>query len=215
MDWKVLKIVAIVTVLILYVGQRLPATLRNWKNKRAINPRPSPPIVPSPPPLSKEELQERIRQERKAYYQRIYGDADFVNRDTTQLENFVINNQINGYDIQKLAELNETYVQFLGGWKNLVLDLLRELDAAGWNRKTPMMKEKWGELRFSVGRNADKMLYEITEKYLEKSLQTCYLCDQPGKLREDNPYWQVLCEEHYRFGGAPMYSEHEFRFPVP
>ena len=212
MDWEVLKIIAIVIVLILYVGQRLPATFQNWKYKRAINP---PPSQPSPPPLSKEEMQEHIRQQRKAYYQNIYGDADFVNKNTTQLEDFVINDQINGYDIQKLAELNETHVQFLGGWKKLVIDLLQELDAIGWDRKAPVMKEKWGELRFSVGRNADDKLHDITEKYLEKSLQICHLCGRPGKLRDDNPYWQVLCEEHYQSGGAAMYSEYESLFPVP
>lgn len=214
MDWEILKIVAIVTVLLLYLGQRLPTALRNWKDKRTIN-RPSFPPLDPPPTLSKEELQERIRQKRKAHFENIYGDADFENRNTTQLENFVINDKINEYDLQKLAELNETDIQFLGGWKNLVLELIHELDASGWDRKVPMMKEKWGELRFSVGRNADEKLYEITEKYLKKSLQTCHLCGQPGKLREDNPYWQVLCEEHYQSGGASMYSEYKYKFPVP
>lgn len=215
MDWEILKIVAIVTVLVLYVGQRLPTAWRNWKDRRAISPPPSAPLVPPPPPLSKEELQEGIRLEQKTYYKSIYGDANFVNRNTTHLKDFVINDQINGYDLQKLAELNEISVQFLGGWKNLVLDLLRELDAAGWDRKAPMIKEKWGELRFSVGRNANEKLYEITEKYLKKSLKTCHLCGQPGKLRKDNPYWQVLCKKHHESGGAPMYSENEYRLPVP
>jgi hypothetical protein len=213
-DWEILKIIFTVTVLVLYVGQRLPTAWRNWEDRRAISPPLSAPLAPQAPPLSKEEQQERIRLERKAYFKSIYADANFVNRNTTQLKDFVINDQINGYDLHKLAELNETSVQFLSGWKKLALDLLRELDAAGWDRKA-RMKEKWGELRFSVGRNADEKLFEITEKYLNKSLKTCHLCGQPGKLREDIPYWQVLCEKHNESGGAPMYSENESRLTVP
>lgn len=215
MNWEVLKIIAIVILLIIYVGQRLPVTLQNWKYRRTHNPKPPQPPSSPPPPLSQEELQEHIRTKRKAYYKNIYGDADFVNRNTTQLKNFVINDQINGYDLQKLAELNETDIEFLGGWKNLVLDMLQELDAAGWDRKAPVMKEKWGELRFSVGGDSDEKLHDITEHYLEKSLQTCHLCGQPGELRTDSYYWQVLCDKHNQSGGSDMYSEYVYRFPVP
>ena len=138
-----------------------------------------------------------MQQERKKYYESIYGDADFVNRGTTKLEDFVINDQINGYDLYKLAELNGSRVEFSDGWKNLVLDLFRELDAVGWNRRVTMMKEKWGGLQFAFRRNLDKKLanekklFEIVEKYERKSLETCHLCGKPGKLRDDSHYWQV------------------------
>ncbi|KAB1159749.1 hypothetical protein F7018_05420 [Tenacibaculum aiptasiae] len=209
MDLKILKIIAIVTILILYLGQRLPTALRNWKGKKKVKRLSSSPLVQSST-LSENELKKRNREKRKVHFESIYGNADFVNRNTTKLEDFVINDRINRYDLQKLTELNETDTQFFDGWNNLVLELMRELDASGWDRKVLVMKEKWGELRFSVGINADEKLHEITEKYLEKSLEICHLCGEAGKLRNDNPYWEVLCEEHYKSGGAPLYSEYKF-----
>ena len=148
--------------------------------------------------MTKEQLEERYSLHNK----------EFVNKNCTRLEDFIINDQINAYDISKLAELNGIETEFNGGWNHLVIAMMQELDAQGWDRKVSSMKEKWGELRFYV----DNKFYGIEEKYQQLSLKVCESCGEPGELRTDGWYY-VACRKHYNEGrGRVNLTEKGFNF---
>lgn len=138
------------------------------------------------------ELNAQIAADFEAYYEKLFAEQSFVNKETTVLDDFIINDQLNGYDLHKLAYLNGIKVEHLAGWYPLVLDLMRELDAKGWNRRVGSIKEKYGGLRFYANIDA----FDIIEAYTEKSLQTCEVCGQPGELFIDGYWDQTLCRVH-------------------
>lgn len=142
---------------------------------------------------SQEELDAQIRLERGDYYKELFKAKEFVNKNTKSLEEFVVSHEMNFYDIHKLAQLNGIKVEMSQGWTNLVVNLIKELDQTGWNRKVGSIKEKYGELRFYAKTNRR----DILEKYTEMSKTICEICGERGRLYEEG-WMTTRCEEHYK-----------------
>lgn len=118
--------------------------------------------------------------------------ADYTNKYCTRLEDFVIDESINDYDLQKLAVLNGIKLQISRAWYPLVLDLIRELDQLGWDRKVSCIKEKYASLRFYTAHQYN----EVIEKYTERSEKVCETCGEKGMIRYHG--WEyVACRKHY------------------
>ncbi len=123
----------------------------------------------------------------------IYKKADFVNKDCTKLEDFIINDDINNFDLIKLAELNGVQLQISGMWYPLVVELMKELHEHGWDRKVSCIKEKFAQLRFYTADEYD----EIVEKYTKRSEHICESCGERGEIRYNTGWDYVACRKHY------------------
>jgi hypothetical protein len=122
-----------------------------------------------------------------------YGDAEFVNKNCTRLEDFIINDEINGYDLRKLADLNGIDLHIKPGWYPVTIALIKELDKDGWDKTVLRIKEKYAELRFYANHQHNKIL----RKYAEKSMEICETCGQWGEQRYDCDFIYVACRKHY------------------
>lgn len=80
------------------------------------------------------------------------------------------------------------------GWLHLIINLIEELIAAGWDREVVQVKEKFGGLRFYTN-SAPEGGYDIINKYEALSQETCEICGEKGKLR-DTGWMRTLCDEH-------------------
>lgn len=80
------------------------------------------------------------------------------------------------------------------GWKSIVLKLIDDLLAVGWDGKIYDCKEKFGGLRFYIGDSTDTMDKLVSEATSE-SYKTCEVCGQPGRLYQSG-WWKTLCPEH-------------------
>ena len=140
----------------------------------------------------KEERQKLIVEEHNNYYNKLLAGKDFTNIKTTSLSQFVINSDINQYDLHKLAQLNGIRIEMGKGWYNLALDLIVELDGIGWNRKVSSIKEKFGEMRFY----AETEREDILDRYSDRSKTICEICGSPGKLFTANSWDFTRCDEH-------------------
>ncbi|AWI26786.1 hypothetical protein HYN49_13260 [Flavobacterium pallidum] len=165
------------------------------KINRQINSKPvySPP-GPEEQAAQREALQRAIRDERDNYYNILFAGQDFINKNTTALDRFIINGEMNHNDLYKLAQLNRIKVEMGKGWNELVLQLMRELDQAGWNREVSSIKEKFGELRFYASTDHE----DILDKYTAKSKTICEICGRPGKFFTANSWDYTRCDEHRR-----------------
>lgn len=122
-------------------------------------------------------------------------DADtteFTNKYCTRLEDFVIDDSINDYDLQQLAALNGIKLQISRAWYPLVLELVRELDGLGWDRRVSCIKEKYASLRFYTAEQYN----EVIDKYTQRSERICETCGARGQVRYHG--WEyVACRKHY------------------
>jgi len=125
-----------------------------------------------------------------------YKKADFINKHCTRLEDFIINNEINGFDLLKLAELNGIQLQIAEGWYPLVIGLINELNDNGWDKKVSCIKEKYAGLRFHAS-VPDAAGNDITKKYERKSEHVCETCGEEGKIRYNSGWDYVACRKHY------------------
>lgn len=149
----------------------------------------------------KREEQDRLRKEK---YERYFDDKEFVNKHTARVEDFIINDLINGYDLEKLARLNGIRIEMHGGWYSITLELIKELGKIGWKGRVHSIKEKFGELRFYAqmppelkGNKAVSEQYtEIMDKYKNISLCTCEVCGKEGRPTIRGVWEQTLCDEH-------------------
>ncbi len=137
------------------------------------------------------------------FYQQVFENKEFVNKDVTSLKDFIINEEINEYDLHKLAQLNEIKLQMGAGWYGITIELVQKLDQLGWGRKVGSIKEKFGELRFYAGdekwgtdHKLRKQCHEIIDHYTEYSKTVCEKCGEPGELMRDVSWHQTLCETH-------------------
>lgn len=121
-----------------------------------------------------------------------YDSVEFLNKYCRYIDDFVINDEINQYDLQKLADLNRITIDINGGWYPLVIELIKELNENGWNKQVSCIKQKYASLRFYI----DEPLDEIIEKYEERSGHICEICGEKGKIRYSG-WEEVLCRKHY------------------
>lgn len=121
-----------------------------------------------------------------------YDQVEFLNKQCTLLEDFVINDQINAYDLEKLADLNRITLQIYAGWYPLVIELIQELDKLGWDKRVSCIKEKYASLRFYTDNKYD----DLIEEYESRSRHICEICGERGENRHRG-WEQTLCREHH------------------
>ncbi len=81
------------------------------------------------------------------------------------------------------------------GWYNLVVKMLNDLLAAGWDGETAQIKEKFGVLRLYTNGNWSEEMDAIYDKAEADSFKTCAVCGEPGEMFYKgwiSPY----CKEH-------------------
>lgn len=80
------------------------------------------------------------------------------------------------------------------GWKPLVYKLYDDLVSIGWDTELHQVKEKFGGLRFYIGKGTDAM-FELIHSAEATSLEICEICGKPGT--PSGIYWiKTTCEEH-------------------
>lgn len=122
-------------------------------------------------------------------------NAPFVNEYITSLEDFIINDDIGEADLKKLAALNNIDLNIARGWYPLVISMIKELDAAGWDRKVTSIKEKYARLTVY-----DAGPIEIIDKYERRSAKICETCGWKGHERSSGGWDFVACRKHYLDG---------------
>lgn len=88
------------------------------------------------------------------------------------------------------------------GWLPMVERLVVRLIKLGWNRRLAQAKEKFGGLRFYIGKASLEVRAAI-DRAEARSYKTCDRCGQPGKQRVQEGS-AVRCEKHRDRGGRPM-----------
>jgi len=83
------------------------------------------------------------------------------------------------------------------GWEPLVKELIDRLKKeTDWDGEITQIKEKFGGLRFYIGKGS-KPIWDLIDEYEKKSYEICEDCGKPGKLRTEGRYWiRTLCDEH-------------------
>ena len=83
------------------------------------------------------------------------------------------------------------------GWLPLLERLIVDLIALKWNRDCHQIKEKFGGLRFYVGRTSEKVRDRILKAECE-SYAVCEECGAPGKNRDDGGWLATECMPCHR-----------------
>ena len=83
------------------------------------------------------------------------------------------------------------------GWFPLIKELIEDLIALGWDRKTCQVKEKFGGLRFYITSGSDA-IYDRISQAEEASYTVCEVTGQPGKVRTDIGWMTTLCDSEYQ-----------------
>lgn len=83
------------------------------------------------------------------------------------------------------------------GWFSLIKELIEDLIALGWDRKTCQVKEKFGGLRFYITSGSDA-IYDRISQAEEASYTVCEVTGQPGELRNDIGWLTTLCDSEYQ-----------------
>ncbi|MEL1243983.1 hypothetical protein AAEO56_06895 [Flavobacterium sp. DGU11] len=122
-----------------------------------------------------------------------YNNADFVNKNCTSREDFIVNDTINEFDLKKLADLNGIQLQIQKGWYPILIELIVELDKKGWNREVSCIKEKFASLRFYS--NTEHQ--DIIDKFERRSEHVCETCGKRGEIRYHSGWDYVACRKHY------------------
>jgi len=139
----------------------------------------------------------------------LYKNADFINRHCTSLQDFIISDEINEFDLRKLADLNQIQLQISEAWYPLTIQLIKELSINGWDKKVSCIKEKYATLTVYLPddyQGSDK-IYEIIEKYKEKSKYTCETCGAKGEIRHNSSWDYVACRKHYLENRGEIFIE--------
>ncbi len=126
-----------------------------------------------------------------------YKNAEFVNKHCTNLDDFIINDQINAFDLRKLADLNGIQLQIREGWYPMAIDLIKELYENGWDKRVSCIKEKYASLRFYTDHSYGDTIYTIIEHYEQKSEYVCETCGEKGEIRHQSSWDYVACRKHY------------------
>ncbi|WP_162820443.1 hypothetical protein [Microvirga calopogonii] len=97
------------------------------------------------------------------------------------------------------------YAECMGGWRNLLVDLIRKIDAhvqGEWRKgdedlpgfQVTQVKEKFGTLRFYCW-GSDDQIDAWIEEAEEASANTCELCGKEGKIY-GHGWYMTRCPEH-------------------
>lgn len=86
--------------------------------------------------------------------------------------------------------------QVNAGWTDIIIRLVNDLFDMGWDGEVWQVKEKFGYLRFYVGRSTDRMIDRIRQAEDESS-RTSEFSGLPGKIRP-TPWRKCLTEEEWK-----------------
>lgn len=78
------------------------------------------------------------------------------------------------------------------GWHPIVIKLCDQLVEAGWDRQLHQVKEKFGGLRFYIGKSNEK-IQALIEEAENKCDKTCEECGAEGKLMNTGGWDKTLC----------------------
>lgn len=82
------------------------------------------------------------------------------------------------------------------GWRPLLNELIEDLKKLGWDGDIHQVKEKFGGLRFYIGRGSDE-IFDRIHKAENDSYKICEVCGEPGTMR--NTGWiKTLCDKHHK-----------------
>lgn len=86
------------------------------------------------------------------------------------------------------------------GWYTLIDVLCSELqhqtdDDGAPQLEAQQVKEKYGELRFTVSVGGNEVQHALIDMARSLSLRTCEKCGAPGKLRTDG-WYSTRCDTH-------------------
>lgn len=142
------------------------------------------------------ETNKKLAEEKKQI-EDFYKDAEFVNKNCTRLEDFIINNEMNSFDLRKLADLNNIRLQIPEAWYPLTIELIKELNTNGWDKKVSCIKEKYARLEFYTGHDYNDPISKIINGYGYKSQTVCQTCGEKGEIRGYSGWDYVDCRKHY------------------
>ena len=84
------------------------------------------------------------------------------------------------------------------GWYPLIYETLDKIQAIvdrdNLDLEITQIKEKFGELRIYTSGYTDE-IEDIIQEATKKSLKTCEVCGEPGKLVEIHGWWMTRCEK--------------------
>lgn len=80
------------------------------------------------------------------------------------------------------------------GWRPLVLKLIEDLLATGWDGYVFQVKEKFGGLRFYAS-SCNEECRKLIDQAEHDSYHICEECGEPGKVYRDG-WWKTLCPKH-------------------
>jgi hypothetical protein len=154
-----------------------------------------------------QETNERLRIERERLreeaYKVYFDNKEFINKNTNRLEDFLINNQLNRHDLEKLARLNETQIIIPRGWIDLVLELMVELAELGWKGEISKANSNYESLglyaylsKELLNIEYDDIYLAILEKYYIKANETCEVCGEYGEMDYSDAWEEILCKKH-------------------
>lgn len=159
-------------------------------------------------------LKEHIPPQEPIQYQKLadpYHSTEFLNRSCTKLDDFIINDNINSFDLRKLAELNGVQLQIQEGWHDLAIQLIKELSINGWDKKLSCIKERFAEFKFSTNGETSETIDNIIDKYEEKAKGICQTCGERGEERCADEF--VACRKCYLdFRGIINFENAGFRY---
>lgn len=81
------------------------------------------------------------------------------------------------------------------GWEKIVLSLVEDLLALGWDKHLFQIKEKFGGLRFYIGQASPEIYARIAQAEGE-SLKTCDECGAEGRSTDARGWIATRCELH-------------------
>lgn len=142
------------------------------------------------------EEKKQIEEERKQK-EDFYKDAPFTNKNCTRLEDFIINDEMNAFDLRKLADLNNIRLQIPEAWYPITIELIKELNPNGWDKEVYCIKEKYATLEFYTKHNYEDTISKIIRYYGRKSQTICQTCGEKGEIRGNSGWDYVICRKHY------------------
>lgn len=80
------------------------------------------------------------------------------------------------------------------GWIPILEELTSTLIKLGWDKQLEQVKEKFGCLRFYIGKGSPEMYDAIIEAEKASNI-TCEKCGKPG-IRRSGGWIKTLCEDH-------------------
>lgn len=82
------------------------------------------------------------------------------------------------------------------GWGGIIKRLISDLESLGWDGNLLQIKEKFGGLRFYIGRGTPEIFSRIAQAE-EESFKVCEVCGKKGKPRGGG-WIKTLCSRCFQ-----------------